>query len=508
MTVLMIYMFYKTFSILSVFSYYVSSGATLMDENTASTTYNVLMFISPVIVIILSLILLGVMALKKKPSSLYLINIVTYIYVITMFAVSKSTISTLEVTLLDIRTIKLVRDLSTLKSLVRAVGFDIRQFDFGKDLAELDISDKDSEEFELEVSFDTNKTKRRFNAFKRHFKYVYAENKFLINTVVMIVIILIGSLTFYGVKKAGIINNMNSTFRAGNFSFNVLNAYSTREDYKGNTLSGLNDKKSLGVIQTSIKSNARTSQSYDVGDILLEVNDHKFSAIDTYRDGIFDLGELYNGDTLTGKEQIYRTLVYELPTSFLDNDMTLKFVDSISVQSVSLLTTYSNVKINIKDLDSNDKTIDNIYDTDTTLTDSALYDTTLNIKSMEINRRYKIDYNYCVTSTECINSYEYIYAEANSNIDKYLLKIVGNVNYSDRITTLSNLYNLINNFGVLQYTINNQTKTVTTSLTKVDPTYNKSDTTLYIAVPKEVENASNVNLIFKIRNMEYKYIIK
>lgn len=518
MTVLMIYVFYKTLNVLYVFSGYLSSDMVLLDENTASNTFNLLMFIFPIFIIILSLILLTVMFVKKKPSSLYLISIVTYIYVFVMMSISKNTIITLEVSLLDIRTIKLIRDLTTvslmlqfiplIKSFVRTVGFDIKQFDFGKDLAELDINEKDNEEFEVSISFDINKLKRDFNASKRRFKYVYVENRFLVNTVATVVIIIVGSLITYGFLKSGKVVGLNTSFKAGSFNFSVLNVYSTREDYKGNTLPGLADNKSIIVVQTSIKNNTDKNKQFLTANVELDIGDHKFRNIDTYRDSITDLGDLYDGEDLPSKEKVYKIFVFEVPTSFLDNQMYIRFIDSIVIKNTDLIPTYVSVPLTPISLDStNTHTIINKGE-DLSLKDSILYDSTLNISSIDISKRFKVDYNFCITSSNCLASYEYLYAELNSNNDKSLMKVDGTINYSSRAYSLNYLYDLINDFGSLRYVIGTQTKTVSANLTKINPSYSRSNTTIYISVPREVENATSVSLIFNIRNKQYEYVIK
>ena len=44
----------------------------------------------------------------------------------------------------------------------RATGFDIKKFDFAKDLEELDIETKDNEEFEVNLELETDKYQRKF----------------------------------------------------------------------------------------------------------------------------------------------------------------------------------------------------------------------------------------------------------------------------------------------------------------------------------------------------------
>ena len=150
MTLFMAYVFFRTLNILKVFNDYFSSQVALIGTDTSSSTYTFLMFLIPIIFIVISLILLLVMIVKKKPNSLYIVTIVVYIYTFVMFVIGKSIVLNMEINVLDVRLIKMARDLTTiaflaqiypvLKSFVRSVGFDIKEFDFGKDLAELEIA--------------------------------------------------------------------------------------------------------------------------------------------------------------------------------------------------------------------------------------------------------------------------------------------------------------------------------------------------------------------------------
>ena len=58
-------------------------------------------------------------------------------------------------------------------------------------MSELNISDEDNEEFELEVNVDTEDIKSKFNRKKRFIKYVYLENKTIIWSVGIISVLVI-----------------------------------------------------------------------------------------------------------------------------------------------------------------------------------------------------------------------------------------------------------------------------------------------------------------------------
>ena len=105
-----------------------------------------------------------------------------------------------------------------------------------------------------------------------------------------------------------------------------------------------------------------------------------------------------------------------------------------------------------------------------------------------------------------MNSYEYIYAPLDTNVDKSLLKISGVAELNNN-TNIKDLYDIINTYGSIRYKVGDTTKNLYT-LSKVNPSVTKSSNTLYIGVPSEMEKASEISLILKIRNKEYTYKIK
>ncbi|MEI3499664.1 MAG: hypothetical protein V8Q71_04180, partial [Bacilli bacterium] len=79
------------------------------------------------------------MKFKKKPIRFYKINIIVYIVLILIYIFAHSTIKSLEIGLVDIRTLKMVQDFlviamilqvpSTISLVIRALGFDIKKSD-------------------------------------------------------------------------------------------------------------------------------------------------------------------------------------------------------------------------------------------------------------------------------------------------------------------------------------------------------------------------------------------
>ena len=514
-TLLMGYVFIKTLNVLSIFNEYFVSDVPLMGQDTSSITYPNILFVASGAIIVLSVILLWVMIIKKKPKFVYIVNIVIYIAVIVMFALGKSTMLDMEINIVDVRASKAIRDLTTFvflaqifplaKNFVRAVGFDIKQFDFGKDLAELEIEEKDNEEFEVNVSVDTNKMKRGFNYTKRNLRYAIKENKVLVIIASGIFLLIVAAITLIAIFSRNSYKKMNTSFTVSNFNFKITNAYITRKSYSGNELTGLNEKMSLLVIPFEVKNNSSLDKNFLTANIMLDIGNHRFRNSTTYRDGVYDLGTVYNGEEIPGKTTESKAFIFEIPTSYVGRSMKLHFITAISIKGKDLIPTYVTVPIKTVDLDKENEVINIPTNEEVDLSKTILKNTKFTIKNAELAKRFKIDYVYPL-GKENIDSYEYIYAPLDTNIDRSLLKLSYNATIDEKIN-LKNMYELITDYGTLKYTKDGKVKYVT-SLPKVDPSKLKSNDILYIAVPSEALEAESVSLLFEIRNNNYEYVIK
>ena len=78
----------------------------------------------------------------------------------------------------------------------------------------------------------------------------------------------------------------------------------------------------------------------------------------------------------------------------------------------------------------------------------------------------------------------------------------------EKTPRLNNLYDVINIFGSINYTVSGISKTNQIELKKVISTKKKEDNVYYIEVPIDTMNADNISLIFKVRDKKYEYILK
>ena len=182
---LLSYILYKSVNLLT-FLIEASRGLEILIGKDLTEVYiPALTLVIPLLVIILIVILVWVLIVKQKKFLDYIFVILTLILTYAVILTANNTLTQMEVTILESRVIRLMRDFVTISiilqlyplmlMLIRTTGFDLKRFDFGVDLQQLDISETDREEIEVNLNLDSNLYKRRYNYFFRNAKYYYKE---------------------------------------------------------------------------------------------------------------------------------------------------------------------------------------------------------------------------------------------------------------------------------------------------------------------------------------------
>ena len=504
LTALMGYLIYKTYSILNFFNEYLSDVATTIDSGVHKSLFGSLPIVVSIIIVIGSSIILALMMFKDKPIKFYIYNIVTYILYIIYFVITSSFVKALEISLIDIRILKILHDITTLALvlemvafvivIVRSTGFDIRSFNFKKDLQDLNVEVEDNEEFEVNTEIDTNKLKRELNKKVRHFKYIYLENKLLLRIIFALIITLIVLAIYLNNSVINRKYNLNKTFKTNQFILNFTDSYLTQTDYYGNII---DEDKYLVVVRFQMNALYKTTK-LDIGDIYLRVNNKNYYHKTKFKTKVSDLGETYIDQNITNDKNTY-LLTFEIPKSQKNEKMVLYFVD----------TSNDIIKIDVtpeKLINKKNKDTAKLNDT-LIFKDSPLKNTSIKINEFDINDTFELNYKYCINDN-CYDSKEFVKPGTNTNHDMTILKINGELNIdSDLNSKITNLSKFIKYFGKLRYVINGEEKVMNLTL-KTIKTKHSEDNNYYIEILDEVKNAEEIYLDFSIRNYVYTYKIK
>lgn len=514
-TLLSIYLIYKTFGMVSFFSDYAKTLQLVMDFEIGNYI-NIYVFLLVFLVIAINIVMLSVMIVKKKPMVQYIYNLVVYTMTIIIFGFAHSSLRVVGTEILEIAAVTLIRDFliivgvlqigTFILALVRSTGFDIKKFDFGEDLEKLDIKLEDNEEFEVAVEFDKNVIKRDLKARIRHAKYAIIENKFFVIVALIIVSLFIGLLIYFNVGIYTMKVNENESFSASGVTINVTDSYITTSDYKLNSI--LKDN-ALVVLRIDVRANNSNTKTLNTGLGTLNIKDYSYAVTKKYVNVLADLGKTYTGQAINTEVSSY-VLVYEIPKSLINEKMIFKFNDNVSYVRGEVGA--KNILVDLKptNLDNvKENKVNQLGDT-LNLKDSVLGDATLKVSNYQIAERFKLNYNYCYGTNKCMNSTEYVSPTASSNYNKVILKIEGEFNpdKTNNFSSVDNLNDFIAMFGDITYEVDGKKQKHPISLNVVEPKKATVKNTYYVEVVSDLLKATKIELNFNVREQKYVYILK
>ena len=182
----MSYLIYRSYLIRTFLFEYMKTSMMPLGFGATNDLTGGMLYIAPIIVLIILVVMLITMIKKEKPKLFYIIATITYFLCFILFNYLTTILKTLEEQIVAVKDIRLAYDLTTMILImqvglviitaIRAIGFDIKKFDFKRDLMEMDIVDDDSEEFEVSFNVEGNIVQRFFNKQFRTYKYLYLEN--------------------------------------------------------------------------------------------------------------------------------------------------------------------------------------------------------------------------------------------------------------------------------------------------------------------------------------------
>lgn len=513
LAVLVCYSAYRTKLVMDFFNTYAASVVNVVGQDLTGTLLYGIIFLLPLFIILFTTIIMTVMIAKKKPFPFYIINIIIFIFSFVVLEVAKSTLLSMELSLLDIRTVRLVRDLVTVSFLAQAVsafififratGFDLKKFGFQEDLQDLNIEEEDREEFEVAVNIDKNKLQRKIHRFFRFAKYTYKENKLAVIVASITVVLTLGIFIYIGTRSSETKIGYNQYFTGNHFTISLVESYVTNQDYRGKVI---DEDYSYIILKIKVKNNTTSNAGLDLATTKIVIGNYSYTPVSINRDSFIEFGHIYEGEDIS-KEYTFKTLLYRIPKELINENKIFYFIDKTNLQKDGLFKrTYVNLKLT--DLDNDPTTQSTDITQVLNFEDSVIGNYQLNISEFDIQKQYKLNYNFCVKQ-DCYPSYEYLKPSITSNYDKALLKITGTITKGDNdVRDVYDLYDFIEKFGTLSYVIDDKTYLQNVNFKEVVPKNVKTPNTYYLEVQEEVLQASHIDLFFKIKNKTYQYTLK
>lgn len=511
LTLLMVYIVYRFSRVINFFDVAISSYTSVLSTNPTLVLFDIYIYLAIFLVILLSIVIIFLLFMKKKSIKLYIGAIIIYVLSFILIAYSYNVIGNMEIKIVDVKFLRNVRDFLMISSLLQAIliilygirsfGFDIKKFNFKDDLKELNLVETDNEEFEFNVEVDVNRVHRGVNKGKRFFKYFYVENRYLFFFISSICICILCLVIYLSMGVYNKKYQQSEFFTTRDFSISINNSYITNLDYKGNQISS---NKAFVILELAIKTNGRTTKQLNIARPELIVGYNKYYHDNSYVSKFIDIGTVYNNEEIDNNFVKY-LLVYPIDKNDANKEMTFRYVDSGNITSTEAKTI--NVGLSVRNLDVLKETKEYKLGETIDFSKSVLGDTKLTINNQNIAESFKLNYDFCITKNDCYPSIEYLKPNIVNNYDKVLLRLNGEIGWGENTakSKLTNLASFTELYGTVKYKLNNVEKNDITTLKDVKSIRLKENNVYYLEIMKEIENANEVSIVFKVRDYIYIY---
>ncbi len=505
---------FRSILIIRFFNEYINNNYQLDKTYGLSSQYTpFLLYLSLIIIIAFTIVLIILLRHKKKPITLYIATLLYYFLFFCFLFYLSDVLDSFNFSLISSRLSRNIRDISIIFSIpqlffivyifIRAVGFDFKKFDFGRDIEE--ATREDSEEFELYINLDGNKAKTIFNRFKREMVYYFKENAFMLS--VLGVIVFAGILIFiYSniYRREDLKYKVNTEFVLDNLNMKVSHAEVT--NYKADGTTFENDY--YVVTNLSLKNDTSDPIKVDYNLFKLKVGNKLILPDFNINKHYLDNCSTYIPETVASKTERNVCLIYPITKNMLNRKMTIRINHGVYLDKGKEFAKHIYINLGrtrLQELQTKEyKLGDEII-----LKDTLLNNTKIKINDYEITNKYIYAYSNCDTCTsdnasdskykQIFESISYIGRDAT---EKKL--IVFHIDYTldDKVinkNTFKYLSEFMNMFAYTEYKIgDNKNYSRTPGLSP-----RNVNNLGVLTIPNQIDDGSKVKLIFTIRNIKY-----
>lgn len=467
-------------------------------------------FIAILLVLALAISIYYLLKHKNKPTKLYLFMIIYYVFLLICLIYIREVLSGLSEELLSAKLSRSIRDFSIVItavqliflvfSIIRAIGFDIKKFNFKSDLREMNYDFSDSEEVEVNINLNSYKYKRKIRRSLREFTYYLKENKLFV-TISLGILAFILIILF--IKNRNI--NYNQSYKTGkvftynNMQLTVDDSIVTNLDYKGNIIK---NGYYYVVLKVNLKNNSGLTRKIDFNQFNLSVGGTLVKPILSMSSYFIDYASENVISEFSHKTDKTFALVYEINEKNRNSGFKLDIYNG-TVRNKKDYTT-KHIYVSIRPKKISDLKLNGNYalGQKVTFDDTYLGNTILKVQSYELNKTYFYTYEKCFKDN--CNAYDDAITVpfTASRHNNYILTL--HINYTpdgDMLYSKSNTLprRFANDFMTIQYKVDD--KVYSNNSINVTPDYQKD----FIAfeVGGEIVDASVIQAIITIRNQKY-----
>ena len=507
---MLLYIFTKSIAVYSFYNDYAVKHYFTPIANLAKNYINSYIFIVIVLIFIFSAIVFYLLSIKKKSRKLYFFICFYYIIMFIFFLYVNNIFIDLEDSALSTEMVRVIRDISLLVLIPqllfmimvasRALGFNVKQFEFQKDLEDLKIDAEDYEEVEVTLGKNNYKYARTFRRTLRYLKYFLLENKFYLSILASIVIVGLALYFFIDIKVTNIVYYENQEIYVNTLWYTVENSY-----YTSRNINGIEINKDKYYILVKTKIENKTNNKYDLSRSLfkLEVKNELLSPVFTLNQEFIDLGNIYAPMQIS-KESIKEVIVvFEINKEDLNQEYKFKVKANENIVISDKDAQYKDIVIKPVSIDSNGE--ENNYEIPCTIefNESNLGESTLYIENYSIDSTFKENYDYCLSDNCYLKTVIIEPKKGNA-----LLKLNADLVMDDTVYMkkyIKSVSDLILYYGKIKY--NYAGKTYESKLEKSSNKY-ISGTYTYLEVPSRILNSTKIELYLNIREKTYIIVLK
>jgi len=408
LTFLTIYILYKTNAIVDFYKEFVINNysVTIID-NLASNYVGVLLCFSIILVIGILIAIYILLKTKNKQNKIYLVGILYYFILLVLVIISYYLINGLELELWSTASARTYRDIAQMVYYpqfifiivlaIRALGFNVKQFNFKNDLKELEITDSDNEEVELNINFQTYKFERSLRRILRELKYYLKENKIVIMVITLILIGIFGFMFYKNYEKLDYTYKQKQVFTYNYLKYKITDSIVTNVDMNGNVIY---DDKYFVVIRFEVENDTKDDRTLEYNDFKLYFNnDYVYPNLDL---GVYfkDYGDPFNGDTIYARSKNTYVMAYMIDQKHKKEDFYINLYLGASNNKKEFKA--KNATINLDPVRLGDvEVIRNAkLNEEVNLSSTSLGESKITIKNAVIAPRYEYNYQNCYDN-EC-----------------------------------------------------------------------------------------------------------
>lgn len=511
----MLYLVYKSNNIVTFFNDYVLNNYSLtVNGELTSMFISNLMYLGIVLIILATLAVYFLFRYKEKPRKHYIAIVIYYLIFFVLLNICHGILEVMQFDVLEASIARSYRDISLLIvipqyyfclfTIFRGLGFNVKKLNFASDLKEMEISEKDSEEFEFVVGVDGYKAKRTFRRFLREFSYYIKENTFIFIILIILAIFGVGTTVYLNRDDFETNYKQGDTFNYKNFTIKIEDSITTNLAYNGTVVT---KGKYYLILKLNVQNNSAQDTTFAYTNFRLKIDNEYIMPIVDKATYFSDYATPYSGEKIKANKQNAYLLVYQLEKEQLQDNYDLKIYNSYKAEKGNFTTKYINVALTPILIDKTEKVKEVDLRTELDLTNSNIGNTKITINEFMIANKYIYKYERCFSGS-CRIYTDYVAVDYFNNgggstliILNYDLVLDTQSSYSDYVKGANNFFN---NFSSIKYKINGIE--YTTTIKNLTPDNIKE--TLVLQVSDKIKNAEEIDFDITIRNKVYTVNLK